>query len=367
MRKFLFGIIAIAFSANQSLADHSPKKMMEKMTSLTGQFGQVEANYFIYGEIPDGPTTSIVNKKFDKVLADKMNLATIVIRDGQFIYERYATKRNIDSNTPLMGMSMSKTAISASVGTLFCDGKINSLEDPVKKYSNFLANTPYSEVSIRNILQMNSGVSPLGRGDVKKFTRKAKGVRKFSGAADVRGAVKFYTSASRIAGTRMNYHPSDSLALSVLVEDISKKPLAQFFQETVFNQFGSSGFMQWMADKLGTTVSFSELKMTARDWANFGQFLMTQKQSNSCLGKFFNEGVKKSVKTRKKNRSKYGFQSWVFDVHGQPSMVLQGHGGQFLVLDEKTNTILLTISLNENYKVGNLFSDIGAITESLAE
>ena len=38
-----------------------------------------------------------------------------------------------------------------------------------------------------------------------------------------------------------------------------------------------------------------------------------------------------------------------------------------MVLEEKTNTVLLTISLNENYKAGNLFSDIGKITERLTK
>ena len=38
-----------------------------------------------------------------------------------------------------------------------------------------------------------------------------------------------------------------------------------------------------------------------------------------------------------------------------------------MVLEEKTDTILLTISLNEDYKAGNLFSDIGKITERLTK
>ena len=38
-------------------------------------------------------------------------------------------------------------------------------------------------------------------------------------------------------------------------------------------------------------------------------------------------------------------------------MVLQGHGGQFMVLEEDQH-VLLTISLNEDYKAGNLFSDL---------
>lgn len=370
MKKILFGIIVLVFTANQAFADHSPTKMMRNMTafsqlSTTGKLGQADVNYFVHGMVPNGEPTSISNKKFDKILADKMNLAAIVMRDGKIVYERYALKRKINSNTPLMGMSMSKTAISASIGALLCDGKIKSLDDPAKQYSKFLATTPYSDISIRNILQMNSGVSPLGRSDEKKFNRKARGIEKFSGKADVRGAVKSYASAARDAGSQMNYHSSDSLALSVLVEDIAKIPLAQYFQEALYNQFGESGFMQWTADKSGTTVSFADLTMSARDWANFGQFLLTQKKSDTCLGRFFNEGVRKSVNTGKKNGSKYGYQSWVFTVHSQPAMVLQGHGGQFMVLDETTNTVLLTISMNEAYKAGNLFSNIGKITERL--
>lgn len=372
MRKILFGILTLVFFANNSFADHSPKRMMQNMKafsqlSTTGKLGPFDVNFFLYGEIPNNEPTSMANKKFDKILADKMNLAAIIMQDGNIVYERYASKRKIDSNTPLMGMSMSKTAISASIGALLCDGKISSLDDTAKQHSKFLATTPYSNISIRNILQMNSGVSPLGRSDEKKFNRKARGFQKFSGKADVRGAVKFYSSAARDAGSEFNYHSSDSLALSILVEDITDIPLAQYFQEKLYSEFGENGFMQWTSDKSGTTVSFADLTMTAKDWVNFGNFLLLQKKSNTCLGKFFNDGIDKSLNTGKKNGSRYGYQSWVFNVHNQPSMVLQGHGGQFMVLDEKTNTVLLTISLNENYKVGNLFSDIGKITERLTQ
>ncbi len=46
-------------------------------------------------------------------------------------------------------------------------------------------------------------------------------------------------------------------------------------------------------------------------------------------------------------------------------MVMQGHGGQFIVLDETTNTVLLTISMNEAYEAGNLFENISKFTERL--
>lgn len=364
------GILISACASNLALADHSPKKMMRNMQAYaqlgeTGKLGPFDVNVSTFGSRPNGQATSKPNKKFNKFLGDKFNLAALVMKDGQIVYERYSNKRNINSNTPLLGMSMSKTAVSAAVGALLCEGRITSLDDTAGRYSPFLATTPYADVTIKNILQMNSGVSPLGRTDEKSLNHKSRGMQKFKGQADVREAIGFYKSAARQQGSTMNYHSSDTLALSALVEEISGQPLSAYFHDTVYKKFGRHNYMQWTSDKSGTTVSFSDLVMTARDWVNFGQFLMTEKKTKSCLGQFFNEGVSTAVNAGKKNGSKYGYQSWVFSVNGTPSMVLQGHGGQFIVLDEQNDTVLLTISMNEQYKAGNLFSAIHKFAERL--
>ena len=212
---------------------------------------------------------------------------------------------------------------------------------------------------------MNSGVSPLGRSDEKQFNRKSRGMKQFDGQASVREALAFYDKAARAQGTKMNYHSTDTLALSVLVEEIAGSPLSHFFYNNLYQKFGQSAYMHWTSDKSGTTVAFSDLVMTARDWVNFGAFIMREKKAKTCLGNFFTEGVKNAVETGKNNGSKYGYQSWVFPVKGRPTLTLQGHGGQFMVLDEKNDTILLTISNNEEYKAGNLFSNIGKFTEKL--
>ena len=102
MKKILFGIIALVVSTNQTFADHSTKKMMRNMKafsqlSVTGKLGPFDVNYYKYGEIPDNKLTSVANKKIDRIPSDKMNLAAIVMRDGNIVYERYATKRKVDS------------------------------------------------------------------------------------------------------------------------------------------------------------------------------------------------------------------------------------------------------------------------------
>ena len=52
-------------------------------------------------------------------------------------------------------------------------------------------------------------------------------------------------------------------------------------------------------------------------------------------------------------------------MSGKSAMVMQGHGGQFIVMDEVKNTVLLTISMNEKYKAGNLFNNINKFAERL--
>lgn len=84
---------------------------------------------------------------------------------------------------------------------------------------------------------MNSGVSPLGRGDEKKFNRKSRGMLKFEGKASIREALAFYSEAARIQGDKMNYHSTDSLTLSLLVEDIASAPLSQVFYENLYKNF----------------------------------------------------------------------------------------------------------------------------------
>ena len=354
-----------------AMADHSPKKMMRNMKAYgqlgqTGKLGPFQVNVDKFGTIPKKAETAVTNKKYDKIFADKFNIATIMLKGDEIVYERYATKRKINSNTPLLGMSMSKTAASAAVGSILCEGKIKSLEDAAGDYSSTLKASPYANVKIKNILQMNSGVSPIGRDDEKRFNQKSRGLtEKFSGNASVRGALKFYKKASRKQNSGMNYHSTDTLALSILVEEISGRSLATVFHDKLYSKFGESGYMHWTADKRGTTVSFSDLTMTARDWANFGKFVMEEKKSNSCLGSFFNEGVANAISTGKENGSRYGYQSWVFDVNGKPAMVMQGHGGQFIVLDEVKNTVLVAISMNEKYKAGNLFNNIHKFAERL--
>ena len=360
----LFLSLVIYFSLNLiSFADHGPKKMWKRQilpyfdVHETKMMGPFKINVHAYGEKKKLDADNLKKENFDNIFKDKFNLAALIRKNNKLVYARYNKKRNIDNNTMLHGMSMSKTALSTAIGILLCDGKIASLNDELGKYSPSLAKTPYAKISIKNTLQMTSGVEPE-QSDYKfkrKLNQIAMGMRKYEGKADMVKALSILKGNDRKQGSNHFYNTSDPFALSIMISDLTNKPASKIFYENAFKKFSSHNFMHWVSDKKGVTVSQARLTMTALDWSNFGQYVHDEMKNNTCLGKFYKEGIKNSVET-KRDDVRYGYQFWVYKVNGVPTLAMTGHGGFFNVINSSKNTILSVFSVDSKYKYGNLFS-----------
>ncbi len=200
MFKLLFSLTVYFSFIFISFADHGPKKMWKRQivpyfdVHETKMMGQFKINVHAYGKKKNLDAANVKKENFDNIFKDKFNLAALIRKNNELVYERYNKKRNIDKNTILHGMSMSKTALSTAIGSLLCNGKIASLNDHLEKYSPSLAETPYAKISIKNTLQMNSGIEPV-QSDYKfrrKLNQMAMGMRKYEGKADmVKASINF--------------------------------------------------------------------------------------------------------------------------------------------------------------------------------
>jgi CubicO group peptidase (beta-lactamase class C family) len=310
-----------------------------------------------YGDNSSLVAGQIDKPVYDKYFNDKNNLAAIVMRDGKVIYERYNKDRGITADTVLNGMSMAKTATASSIGALLCEGRIKSLDDPAKVYSSFLAQTPYAEVKIKNILQMMSGVSPAGRDGERKLIATVLGFGPWSGQGSVKNGIKLFETAATDQGTRFNYHQTDPLALSLISQAITGEPLSQTFYTKIYSKFNQRGRLHWVSDNQNVTSTFSSLAMRSKDWAGFAQYIMQQMSEKTCLGDFFSAGLKNSVSTNYPDRN-YGFLSWVQDINGSTSLTFRGKGGQLIVIDPTRKLIIYIASIDDNYSFGNVNEDM---------
>ena len=373
MFKLISLVVIFSSLSFVSFADHGPKKMCKKQIKPffnlheTKMMGPFKINVHSYGEKKNLEVTNVKKENFDNIFKDKFNLAALIRKNNELVYARYNKKRNIDNNTILHGMSMSKTALSTAIGSLLCDGKIESLNDELGKYSPSLAKTPYAKISIKNTLQMNSGVEPV-ESDYKfrrKLNRIAQGMGKHEGKADVFKAISLLKENDREQGSQHFYNSSDPFALSILILEITNKPASEIFFENAYKKFNKNNFMHWISDKKGVSVAQARLTMTAVDWSNFGQFVHDEMINDTCLGKFYKEGITNAVDT-KRDGVKYGYQFWVYNVNDIPTLTMTGHGGFFNVVNTTNNTILTMFSVDENYKYGNLFSK-GTVSKIASE
>ena len=226
-------------------------------------------------------------------------------------------------------------------------------------YADFLKTTPYANITIKNILLMSSGVSKPGDGE-GRFIATALGFGTLAGKGSVKNALNLLEEADTSQGERFNYHPSDPLALSILAQEITSKPLGQLFYENIYLDFRKEGRLHWVSDNEGVTAPISGIVMRARDWAFFGHYIMQQMSTNTCLGKFFKYGLENAVSTgySDPNAKKYGFMSWVQDINGSPALTFRGHAGQLIAMDPTRNIVVYIASFDKDYNFGRIFRDM---------
>ena len=194
----------LLLSISQSvLADHGPQRMFKRQIQPyfsaheTKQMGPFKIDIHSYGQEITHTLPNVDTQKYRHIFHDRFNLAALLRENDKIVFKRFHKGYGIDENTLLHGMSMSKTALAAAVGSLQCNGSIKSLNDSMGTYSKFLKKTPYSKVTIKNVLQMNSGVTPLNRKNNKKANQIAMGLGDYSGKADILLALKLFDKNHR--------------------------------------------------------------------------------------------------------------------------------------------------------------------------
>ena len=197
----------------------------------------------------------------------------LVLKDGKIALERYELG-NTDK-TRWMSMSVVKSATASLVGAALQDGHIKSLDDQVAAYLPQLADSAYRGVTIRNLLQMASGV----KWD-ETYTDPASDRRRM---LDVQisqrpgGVLELMAKLPRAAepGTHWNYSTGETHVVGALVRAAVGKPLAEYLSQRIWAKFGmESDATWWLESPNGLEVGGSGLSATLRDYGRLGLFLL---------------------------------------------------------------------------------------------
>ncbi|MNY85754.1 6-aminohexanoate-dimer hydrolase [compost metagenome] len=237
----------------------------------------------IYGKESNG-TTIIHNKKlqdltsleyeFDgqtQTIADlytKTNTTgMLVMKDGKIISEDYL--QGYTACSKVSSWSMAKSHVSALIGIAIGEGKIGNVNDFVINYIPELKGTGYDGVTIKQVLEMSSGIDfNENYDDPDSDLNNLIPYLYFEG-----GSIKQYvTNLQRESEPNtFKYKSIDTQILAWLIEKQTGKTVAKYYEEKLWKplEMESAGF--WNTDTHGNEIGFALMNSTLRDYAKFGE------------------------------------------------------------------------------------------------
>lgn len=195
----------------------------------------------------------------------------LVIKDGVIVFDNYY--QGNEKSTRVIAMSVSKSFVSCLVGVALAEGKITDLQDPVEKYAPELKGSGYEGVSLKNVLQMSSGIRFVeDYGDLKSDIVRLVG-------SFLTGSINDFVATlpnELKPGTFNRYVSADTQVLSMVLKGATKKSLTEYMQEKLWSRLGAEYDAEWLTDPKKTEMAFGGLNATLRDYARFGLLYLNQ-------------------------------------------------------------------------------------------
>jgi len=273
---------------------------------------------------------------FETFLKETNTNAFLIIRNGKITYEQYWNGKT--QSTVLPSYSVAKTMTSLLIGQLIDEGKIKESDTFVSILPKFKANSSFDKVTIRDLLDMNSGIGvsdnyptgPTGWGVA---------IAQMYATTDMNWFLMHNRKMKEEPGTFPEYRSVNTQMLGMIIQKVTGRSLAEEFTDRVWQKVGADYDATWNVDSAaGHEKAFCCFNATARDYARVGQALMS--------------GEPKIASTSWKARLSlpvvtldygwgYGAQMW----HPYPGVNLMlGLHGQYIYQDALHDTVIVKLS-----------------------
>ncbi len=323
------------------------------------------------------------SKTLDQLMTDTTMMGLAILYRGELVFEDYAL--GAGPGTRFTTFSAVKSITSTLVGAAVHDGLIGSVDDRLDAYISDLKGTAYEGVTIKQALQMSSGVrfdyeGTGGPGnDTLALLRDAVIVGK-------RRANEMSVSYPRAEdpGTTFNYNTAETQILLWLVREVTGNNASAYLEEKIWRPLGMDHDAGWIIDRAGpegVEIGGAMFNASLRDLARIG-LLMEQDgvwDEVRILPEGWVEAATVStegylapgaVHDPSTGRG-YGYQWWTFDGG---AFIADGAYGQTIYVDPSSDLVVARTSVweaawdkNKDLESLAAFKAIGAFLRNAAQ
>ena len=204
----------------------------------------------------------------DEYFVDGNVAGLLVIKDGRIAYERYGLGNTQESLW--VSFSVAKSVVSMLVGAAIQDGYIKSLDEKVTDYLPQLKGSPYDQATLRNIIQMASGVEwnedyADRNSDVATATWQTLALYEH-----LRGKAR----ASE-PGKVFNYNTAETNLVGTLLRAAIGNNLSTYLTDKIWQPFGMESDAHWeLTEPGGGEFGGCCINATLRDYGRLGLFAL---------------------------------------------------------------------------------------------
>jgi len=196
----------------------------------------------------------------------------LVLQRGRLAVERYELGNGPESRW--VSMSVAKSISTTLVGVAIRDGYIAGVDAPLTEYLPALRGTSYEGTSVRELLQMTSGV----RWD-DTHTDPASDRRRMLELQieqEPAAILRYVASRPRVAppGTVWNYSTGETHVVGALLHAATGRWLSDYLSERIWAPYGMEADATWWLESAGgLEIAGAGISATLRDYARFGLFM----------------------------------------------------------------------------------------------
>ena len=270
--------------------------------------------------------------------------ALLIIKHGRIVHESYLNRAT--PATHFMSYSMGKSFNSILVGLALADGSISSVDDPVTRYMQELRGTAYDGLTLKNLLQMRTGVS----WDDNFFAPGP--ARDAHVAAFVNNERRFFTAASDMQRTgaaeqAFNYNSIEAALVGEIVSRATGRSVSEYLSERVWKPAGMQSYAFYVLDGppgVGKEFTAGAFNAVLRDYGRVGLLMLNGGNANGR--EILPESWVRESTTPGPGRARpglgYAYLWWTIEESAGYTML--GGEGQFLYVDPPSATVIVKLS-----------------------